>query len=370
LRWRRIRSNLRDKERLMATHASARSKMVYRTSEPLAPRAERDVEVAAHSENGAQSALVRKNLRSDALETQRRPPSVLSASTAKQFSKRQRRQESYRGEFLFVVFISTALSLAWSERLEGHLSPKTGYGYLLGIGGALMMLSLLAYPLRKYWRPLQRLGTVRGWFTAHMILGLLGPAAIVVHSNFHLDSTNGAVAMAIMGLVVASGIVGRYVYAQIFEEASGKRLEVNELLHEAQALRAAFGEGMEHAPVIEAELASYETAAADFRNSRTVNLGAMMFLGRRTRASRILVGREAELVLSARALRERWTVVELRQQILDVNTHFDAYFAAVQRATRLNVFARIFAFWHVLHMPLFLLLILAAIGHVLAVHLY
>lgn len=354
----------------MASKATATSHPVYRTSDTTQPSSQATAESAAHSENGARPGIIPENRRSDAAETQRRPAKPLSKPLAKQLSKPRNKSSTYRAEFLFAALIAAAIAYAWSERLEGHLTPKTGAGYLLGITGALMMLSLLLYPLRKYWKPLQRAGTVRTWFTAHMILGMLGPAAIVVHSNFHLDSTNGAVAMAVMGLVVASGIVGRYVYAQIFEEASGKRLQVNELLHEADVLRAAFGEGMEHAPGIEAELASYESAATAYRQSRSGGLGALLHLSRRAHASRVKVGREAAAILSARALRERWTVGELEGRIASVHAHFDAYFAACQRAARLNFFANLFAFWHVLHMPLFLLLIMAAAGHVLAVHLY
>ena len=46
------------------------------------------------------------------------------------------------------------------------------------------------------------------------------------------------------------------------------------------------------------------------------------------------------------------------------------YFAAVNRAAAFAFYERLFALWHVLHLPFFILLVLAAIVHVIAVHLY
>jgi hypothetical protein len=276
----------------------------------------------------------------------------------------------YMIELVVAALVLSVLTYAWTQRLEGEFTPKTGWGYMFGIIGGITMLSLLLYPARKHWKRLQRAGSVRTWFNTHMLFGIVGPALIVVHSNFHLDSTNGTVAMAIMLLVVASGIVGRYIYAQITEGVSGKRSEITELLRDAHALRAAFGEDMEHAPHIEAELTGYENEAQAYRNSAFGSFRAAVYLPPKARKSRTYIKREADSIISARALRERWSAQEHAERIAAVHAHFDAYFAAVQKAASLHFFARLFQLWHVLHMPLFLLLILAAIGHVIAVHLY
>ncbi|MEQ1647658.1 MAG: pyridine nucleotide-disulfide oxidoreductase [Hyphomicrobiaceae bacterium] len=280
------------------------------------------------------------------------------------------RRSYYLTELLVAGLVLSVIAYAWTQRLEGEITPKTGLGYMLGITGGIMMLALLLYPARKHWKPLQRAGTVRAWFTAHMFLGIAGPALVIIHSNFRLDSTNATVAMSIMLLVVASGLVGRYIYAQITEEASGRRSDVAQLLQDANALRDAFGQDMEHAPHIEAELTGYEVEAQAYRNSALGSFRAAVYLAPKARKSRAYIKREADSIISARALRERWTAQEHAERIDAVHDHFDAYFAAVQKAASLHFFARLFQMWHVLHMPLFLLLILAAVGHVIAVHLY
>ncbi|MEZ5921965.1 MAG: hypothetical protein R3C60_11515 [Parvularculaceae bacterium] len=48
----------------------------------------------------------------------------------------------------------------------------------------------------------------------------------------------------------------------------------------------------------------------------------------------------------------------------------DRYFRRIEQAAELGFYERLFAAWHVLHLPLFILLIITAIIHVVAVHLY
>jgi hypothetical protein len=42
----------------------------------------------------------------------------------------------------------------------------------------------------------------------------------------------------------------------------------------------------------------------------------------------------------------------------------------VRRVAELGTYERLFAFWHLLHLPLFFMLLVAGIVHVVAVHLY
>lgn len=77
------------------------------------------------------------------------------------------------------------------------------------------MLLLILYPLRKRFRILHGLGRVTSWFRIHMVLGILGPTLIILHSNFKIGSLNSRLALFTMLVVVASGIVGRYLYSQV-----------------------------------------------------------------------------------------------------------------------------------------------------------
>ena len=65
-----------------------------------------------------------------------------------------------------------------------------------------------------------------------------------------------------------------------------------------------------------------------------------------------------------------WSWRVRRKRVRDVRKLLRQYFAAVNKAAAFAFYERLFALWHVLHMPLFILLVLAAIVHVVAVHLY
>jgi hypothetical protein len=272
--------------------------------------------------------------------------------------------------WVFTLATAGGLAYAWTQRLEGHVVPYTGIGYGLGITGCLIMLALLLYPVRKYWRPMQRLGTVRAWFTTHMLLGILGPALVVVHSNFQLKSTNAAVAMGVMLTVVLSGLFGRYIYFKLNIGAGGQQAGVAELLRDAEAMHHVFGDDMQHAPDIEAELKAYEAESRRYRFSRLGSFRALLFFGGTTRRVRRRVLQDARQIISARALREHWDVETHAEKVAAALDHLEQYFATVKRATTLNFFVRLFRLWHILHTPLFFLLVIVAIGHVLAVHMY
>jgi hypothetical protein len=77
----------------------------------------------------------------------------------------------------FAAVVAAALIYGWQMRDEDYLTPESGVGYWLGIGGVSAML-LLGYPLRKRLTGLQILGSVTGWFRVHMRLGVIAPALI------------------------------------------------------------------------------------------------------------------------------------------------------------------------------------------------
>ena len=143
----------------------------------------------------------------------------------------------------YCVAIVLFLAYGLREVVERRLTPKDGLGYYIGIIGALMMLSLLLYPARKHYKWLQSLGSVASWFKAHMILGVLGPALIVVHSGFEMNSKNGTVAMITMLLVVASGVIGAYVYSRLHVGLYGRRAEINDLIKDIEKSEAALAIG-------------------------------------------------------------------------------------------------------------------------------
>ena len=97
---------------------------------------------------------------------------------------------------------------------------------------------------------------------------------------------------------------------------------------------------------------------------RFLTLGLRAILARRW-----CVGSAARL-LRALAEAEGWADEKRDRRIAVFSTFIGAYLHAVQRVAQFGVFERLFSWWHVLHVPLVFMLVLSAIAHVIAVHMY
>jgi hypothetical protein len=99
---------------------------------------------------------------------------------------------------------------------EPPLKPYGGtwLGYTLGTIGALLILWLLWYGVRKR-RYGSRMGTVQGWLSAHVYLGTALIVVATLHTGFELGWNVHTLAYVLMVLTVASGFYGVFVYVRI-----------------------------------------------------------------------------------------------------------------------------------------------------------
>jgi hypothetical protein len=100
-----------------------------------------------------------------------------------------------------------------------------------------MFFCLYAYPVRKKWRWLQRFGKTKNWLDFHILLGVSAPLIITLHSSFKFQGLAG-VAYWLMMAVMASGFVGRYIYAQIPKSLNETALSLDEIEKLCSAARA------------------------------------------------------------------------------------------------------------------------------------
>ncbi len=248
---------------------------------------------------------------------------------------------------------------------EVYLSPQDGFGYALGIIGGLMMLASVIYQLRKRVPALAIIGSVKLWFRLHMVFGIVGPLAILYHSNFSLGATNSNVALVCMLIVSGSGLVGRYFYARIHQGLYGRLMTVRELAGEAESLRQHSGSlkmlpGLMH----EVELAEKHIAAPATLVIRPL-LAALRQRSEKRRLTRLVRNAVAMAATRSRVLRK-----EHARFTMAANGYIAARLMAVRRVTEFEASERLFAAWHVLHMPLFFMLIIVSVVHVIAVHVY
>lgn len=271
---------------------------------------------------------------------------------------------------LFGVALAAALVTGWLYRDEGHLAPEDGLGYWLGILGAGAMLLLLLYPLRKRMRMLRGLGSMSGWFRLHMALGLIGPALILFHSNFKLGSLNSNVALFSMLIVAASGLIGRYLYGRIHLGLYGRRAEIEELLADVDNLKRAIVGGLPLSGDLSTALEAHAARATAGRSGAVSSFLALLGLRLRSPGQQARTVRWAERQIAIEGKKRRWTWRVRRRRAREFRGLVRDYFAAVNKAAAFAFYERLFALWHVLHLPLFILLVLAAVVHVIGVHLY
>jgi len=283
------------------------------------------------------------------------------------FGTRGNRQSSaFYGYSLLLI----AMGIGWLLRDQGLIDPQDGLGYWLGIVGGSMMLLLLLYPLRKRIKALRLLGSTTHWFRTHMILGLVGPLLVLYHSNFHLGSFNSQVALYCMLLVAGSGIVGRHLYARIHRGLYGDKTSLAELRND---LTRSLEQNHGLATLLPKYVARLEALSAEMQGDSvtgSLSIGTSLFWTVRQYFVRFSLARIARRELQAQAVASP-TVAQDFQRLKQASSSFTRRFIRLSgRVAQFTLYERMFSMWHVLHMPLFFMLIISALVHVLAVHMY
>jgi hypothetical protein len=203
-----------------------------------------------------------------------------------------------------------------------------------------------------------------------MIIGIVGPVCILLHCGFSLGATNSNIALFSMLTVSGSGIFGRYFYSKIHHGLYGRKATLAELQERAHELRERATKILmmpELANLLEDEERRL-LAVADWGPARMLFAPAAIayhFSSGRSRLRRYV--RAAIRVTAARHK------AVAKQSDRFERVAFD-YVSRRMRITRevveFRIYEKLFSVWHVLHMPLFLMLIAAGIVHVISVHVY
>lgn len=270
----------------------------------------------------------------------------------------------------FGAGLAAALAAGWWNRDQEYLTPESGLGYWLGIAGASLMLLLLVYPLRKRMRGLRGLGSVVVWFRLHMVFGLIGPALILFHANFRLGSLNSNVAMAAMLIVALSGIIGRYLYGKVHLGLYGRKVEAREILADLKGMNDALGASLPVGDRLVDALDAFDLQAVGVRRGFCAALCKLPALAVQARLLRNRLRREVRASTLFEARKHSWSRRARGERIGAVSELVDLHLAATQKAAAFAFYERLFGLWHVLHLPLFVILIIAAAIHVVAAHLF
>jgi len=109
------------------------------------------------------------------------------------------------------------------------LKPSGFWGHGFGVFGALFILvGLFSYMARKRLKIFSRLGLLKHWLEFHIFMYTMGPVLVLYHTSFKFG---GIVAICFwsMFLVVLSGVIGRFLYLRIPRTIEGRELSLQEV---------------------------------------------------------------------------------------------------------------------------------------------
>lgn len=301
------------------------------------------------------------------------PKNKMTASATQELSKGKppRKVKGFWSSDVAIYLLLLALTWgAWQFSRLGLFTAGSDAGYWIGVVGGSMMVILFSYPLRKHFRFAQGWGKMKWWFWLHMALGIGGPMLILVHSTFRVGSLNAAVALYSMVIVALSGVIGRFIYRHVHKGLRGEEIGLKDLqvfagMHKDDARsRLAF------APAVETRLKAFEQTQLQARDGWATYFRQAVWLP----VQRMRAYRDCDVALreplKQLAIRNSWRAEDVAKHHRHALKLVNSYLSAVVGVAQYTAYERLFALWHLAHIPFVYLLVISAIVHVVAVHAY
>src|SRR5271157_953847 len=167
------------------------------------------------------------------------PVSLMTSAPLQRADERAHRMRLHIATATAVVTVATLVVYGWNYYLlaaaerpfspkHDLLKPSGSIAIKLGMAGVALFLVIFLYPLRKRIKWLGRIGSAKHWLDFHVVAGLTAPVLIAFHASFKFRGIAG-IAFWIMLAVAISGVIGRYIYAQIPRSLASAELSLKDL---------------------------------------------------------------------------------------------------------------------------------------------
>jgi hypothetical protein len=280
------------------------------------------------------------------------------------------RPQTKRGSYLMLPVLVLSCILIWLVARSQYYTPGDDFGYYLGLVGAVMMLALLLYPLRKHVSFLSKLGAMSHWFRFHMLFGIGGPTLILFHSKFTIGSLNAGVAMGCMLLVAGSGVVGRFMYRRIHHGLYGRRATLQEMHTQLGIQEGEVRSKFHFAPRVEERLKAFSGMAQSQPRDFLHSTWQFLTISLRARVVHSQCMRDLKKILGTHAAKRGWERQKLRRRLGTASDMISSYLTAARHTAQFSAYERLFSLWHILHVPFVFMLVISGVVHVIAVHMY
>jgi len=243
--------------------------------------------------------------------------------------------------YLGKSYYALPLSERFYSPLHETLKPSGFLGHGLGIIGTfLVAFGVVMYMVSKRYGIFDRFIRLKYLLEFHIFLCVLGPILILFHTTFKVG---GLVSIAFwsMVMVVASGVVGRFIYVQIPRSDNGSALSLDEI-HKRQT---------ETLNNLTLYLGKTDISVNDMLgNSRNFIPGIKGFIENKKNIYRI----KSEL--------SRFNLTSSERKHILSFVKNEIYM--IGRINRLQKMQNLFKYWHVAHLPFALIMLVIALVHI------
>jgi len=261
--------------------------------------------------------------------------------------------------WLWVALALCAVSIAGYLMIDAEPRPRGGtmYGYTLGTIGALLIVWLSLFGIRK------RLITsgvysLKAWLSAHVYLGLSLLVIGTLHAGFHFGWNVHTLAYALMVLVIVSGMFGAAAYAILPQQLSANRGETTQRqwLETIRSLDAQLRDAAQPLDRAEADLVRLSTEQTDIGGSLWSRLSGD-YAGCKTRRAVEELARTRRSGQPNPSLEQIDALLGRKQETL----------AQARRHIRIKTILEV---WLYVHVPVTFALLAALTAHIVSVFFY
>lgn len=252
--------------------------------------------------------------------------------------------------YIGINYYNTPLEERFYHPDHNLLKPSGIMGHGVGVLGSLaLVIGISVYMMRKRVRSMARMGRLKHWLEFHIFLCILGPVSILFHTSFKFG---GLVSISFWSMVAVflSGFIGRFIYLQIPRSIEGRelsRIEIGKMkgdlgiiLETKFSLPQTIMETILESTRITEDPSHFNSFTKYFRN----------YLEDRSKV------RWIRLTLKQNKMSriQRSGIIKLVKNEMSIN----------HKLERLQIMQNLFKYWHVVHMPFALIMLIIMVVHI------
>ena len=274
-------------------------------------------------------------------------------------------------KWAFALIIASAIGY-WAEDLRVPPNGGSVFGYTSGTIAAVLML-VLTYLGRRKRHYGSKLGTVKGWTSAHVYLGVALIGLTLLHSGFQVGWNWHTLAFALMLIVCFSGIYGVWAYQHYPALIDRNNLSqtrgalIDQLLALDQEIAASLTRHEPHiASMVQGSLERTALAERWLDILRGEDRSEVLLPGKELVPNKDMTALIDYLIEQIEQGAQGDTALNLQSLITSLSERA-TLISRIKEDLRLVTLTRI---WLIVHIPLAFAAVVAVIIHVIAVFLY